>query len=178
MFFFLGIHFFISKVDIIVKREGWIIGNDKTNACLDWERHVAMRGLEGESICDGLCRFLHSGLVIVGNNAHKFITTVLHGNGIDRTLLMNDRSDTADSRIFHIVSEIIIDIFQISDFAFTKMHRSKKIDMCLGKFNSCDRQIKVYGSCCIVEIGHKKIIGDRKSGILRSKTDACGNIVK
>lgn len=26
--------------------------------------------------------------------------------------------------------------------------------------------------------GHKKIIGDRKSGILRSKTDACGNIVK
>ena len=49
--------------------------------------------------------------------------------------------------------------------------------MCLGKFNSCDRRIKVYGFCCIVETGHKKIIGDRKSGILRSKTDACGNIV-
>ena len=32
--FFLGVHFFISKVDIIVKRDGWIIGNDKTNACL------------------------------------------------------------------------------------------------------------------------------------------------
>lgn len=44
VFFFLGIHFFISKVDIIVKREGWIIGNDKTNACLKRKSHMAAGG--------------------------------------------------------------------------------------------------------------------------------------
>ena len=44
VFFFLGMHFFISKVDIIVKREGWIIGNDKTNACLKRKSHMAVGG--------------------------------------------------------------------------------------------------------------------------------------
>ena len=112
-FFFLGIHFFVSKVDIIVKREDRIICNHKSDACLDRECHTAVPGKRGEGIKEILFKLLHLCLIVVWYHTYKFISAIAHGDRIGRAVLPDDRCDAADCKISHIMSESVVDIFQM-----------------------------------------------------------------
>ena len=52
-------------------------------------------------------------LIVVRYHTHKFISAIAHGDRIVRAVLPDDSCDTADCKISHIMSEIIVDIFQM-----------------------------------------------------------------
>ena len=80
-------------------------------------------------------------LIIVRYHTYKFISAIAHGDRIGRVVLPDDRCDTADCKISHIMSESVVDIFQMiginkhdSDSFFTFhiliKHRQRQLFIC------------------------------------------------
>ena len=60
-----------------------------------------------------MSQLLYFLFIIIRNHAYEFISSIAYGNGLCRTVLPQDGSNAADSKISHIMPKGVIDIFQV-----------------------------------------------------------------